>query len=349
MSFSVEIRESHELNAWTGWPSSRDDDDWTTIVVSDIPMDPLTRNHASPTFALPGPTYTDTFLAGLFPSTAPSTIDPSPAQETAGTTLYKSTGPPEPNETSPSSSGTDGSSTVPSGVPLSTTLPQNEDSSQHSKVIKHVAAAVIPLACLAILGVILFLYIRRRRRQKHQTLVQKEMKRHSPDNYSPAAEQQAYYHHPSGTPPPALSPMPPQPVILGPIAPNSNGAYYTGIDTSDVVSMHETHPPPQPTGLGNPFVDPQHEEPPPPYRPRSLAPLSRNTSLRSPPPAALSQTNLMAAQEQTRSPFSDHHDDDNISEFSATAPHYGRRAVDELSVVSDLSYQQDPVVNRPSV
>ncbi|KAF2492435.1 hypothetical protein BU16DRAFT_114302 [Lophium mytilinum] len=342
MSFGVEIREPRESDDWNNWPFSSDDAVWTAPVVSDNPMGSIWTEHLHPTPPVPNPT--NPLLGGLYSSPTPSTTDPVPALETVATTLLQTTGPPKPWETSPNPSGTDGSSTTKSPVPVSTTLPQDDDGSQHSKLVKHVAAAVIPLACLAILGVILFLYIRRRRRHKNQALAQQEMMKRD----IPAVEQ-AYYHRPSGPPPPGLSPMPPQPVILGPISPNSNGAYYTGIDTSDVVSMHEAHPPPQPTGLGNPFVDPQHEEPPPPYRPRSLAPLSRNTSLRSPPPAALSQTNLMAAQEHTLSPFSDPHDDDNISEFSATAPHYGRRAVDELSVVSDLSYQQDPVVNRPSV
>jgi hypothetical protein len=156
-----------------------------------------------------------------------------------------------------------------------------------------------------------------------------------------------HYVVPPVLPPPARSPVAPQPVILGPIVPGSNGAYYTGIDTSDVVSMHDT------TGTDNPFVDQSdpHGEPPPPYRPRSIAAtISRNTSLRQAPPAALSETNLMAVHGQIpRSPFADPHDD-AISEFSEpTRRRFGRRNEDELSVVSDLSYQQEPVIVRPTV
>jgi len=207
--------------------------------------------------------------------------------------------------------------------------------------IQIIVAVILPLIFTAILGVILFFYLRRRRRQKAQAQVQ-EMKTRASGNYP-----RPRYVVPPVLPPPAGSPVAPQPVILGPIVPGSNGAYYTGIDTSDVVSMHDT------TGTGNPFVDQSdpHDEPPPPYRPRSIAAtISRNTSLRQAPPAALSETNLMAAHGQIpRSPFADPHDD-GISEFSEpTRRRFSRRNEDELSVVSDLSYQQEPVIVRPAV
>jgi len=225
--------------------------------------------------------------------------------------------------------------------PNSQTSANSGDGSHPITTMQIMAAAVMPLVFMAILGVILFFYLRRRRRQKAQVKVQ-EMKTQTSGNYS-----RPHYVVPPVLPPPAGSPVAPQPVILGPIVPGSNGAYYTGIDTSDVVSMHDT------TGTDNPFVnqsDP-HDEPPPPYRPRSIAAtISRNTSLRQAPPAALSETNLMTAHGQIpRSPFADPHDD-AISEFSEpTRRRFGRRNEDELSIVSDLSYQQEPVIVRPTV
>lgn len=221
------------------------------------------------------------------------------------------------------------------------TSAQSGDGSHSLTTNQMMAAVLLPLIFMAILGVILFFYLRRRRRQKAQAQVQ-EMKTQTSGNYP-----RPHYVVPPVLPPPAGSPVAPQPVILGPIVPGSNGAYYTGIDTSDVVSMHDT------TGTDNPFVnqsDP-HDEPPPPYRPRSIAAtISRNTSLRQAPPAALSETNLMAAHGQIpRSPFADPHDD-AISEFSEpTRRRFSRRNEDELSVVSDLSYQQEPVIVRPTV
>ncbi|OCK84244.1 hypothetical protein K432DRAFT_289345 [Lepidopterella palustris CBS 459.81] len=228
--------------------------------------------------------------------------------------------------------------------PASSSTSSTDDSSHHKAIYS--AAIVLPIIFLGILGVLVFLYIRRRRRQKAQIQMQ-EMKMQSNTSTQP------HYAAPPVLPPPTVSLITPQPVILGPISGSSNGAYYTGIDTSDVVSVHDTMGPNM-TGLGNPFADSvdNQEEPPPPYRPRSLAPpISRDTSLRQTPPAALSQTNLMAAHLQNpRSPFADPHDDDAISEVSEpTGPRVGRRNDDEFSAVSDISYQQDPVISRPAV
>jgi len=340
MTFRVEIRHPDEPEE-PGWLRTQSGDDNFSSAMAgftiSFPGSPESISHPLipiSTPIIPGESSL---------SEAPSTTRTSPVQETSGSAPFRSTGPSGPYESGPYSTSTyDPNSFL--GAPTSTPE-KNDDSSGHSSSKAHIALGAAMFMVVAILGVILFLYLRRRRRQKRQALGQQELKSPNPTTYPPVAQQQAYYGAPPG-PPSTLSPMlpQPQPVILGPITPNSNGAYYTGIDTSDVVSMHE------PTGLGNPFVDPQHEEPPPPYRPRSMAPLSRDSSLRSPPQAALSQTNLMAAQGQCQSPFRDPHDDDNISEFSAAGHHqYGRRAVDELSVVSDLSYQHEPAIERPAV
>jgi hypothetical protein len=98
----------------------------------------------------------------------------------------------------------------------------------------------------------------------------------------------------------------------------------------------------------NPFNDNESlVEPPPPYRPRSAVPpsftnSSRHSSFRvSVAPLATSRTHLIE-----RSPFDDSVDDDVVSDLSG--PSAGRHD-DDMSAVSDLSYQQDPVVNRTSL
>ncbi|KAF2828181.1 hypothetical protein CC86DRAFT_369306 [Ophiobolus disseminans] len=145
-------------------------------------------------------------------------------------------------------------------------------------------------------------------------------------------------------PPP--NPSAPPPVILGPIPSGANGAYFTGIDTSDVVSMTSAsnlrH------GPANHLSDNDSlAEPPPPYRPRSVAPpsftnSSRHSSFRaSVAPPTTSRTRLIE-----RSPFEDPEDDDVVSELSGPT---ARLSEDAMSAVSDISYQNDPVVNRSSI
>ena len=206
------------------------------------------------------------------------------------------------------------------------------------------AAATSSMMVLVLIGIIALFY-RKRKRQRQQTLrsqMQQLKNREGPSMPVHTRTSTIYpqYAPPNLTPPPPL--VTSQPVILGPIAPGSNGAYYTGIDTSDIMSVHDR------AGLGNPFADGDslNEEPPPPYRPRSLGPMSRNTSLRT-PPAAASRTNATEGNYQSvRSPFADPLDDDAISDMSGPTM---RGSHDRMSVVSDLSYQEDPIVTRPAV
>lgn len=221
----------------------------------------------------------------------------------------------------------------------------------------YAAAGITPVVVI-ILGFFVFCFWRKRRRQKQPVVEQgqgEEMKMHpkpgampyvapiTPPSPPPAA---VLLHSPS-TP---LSNQPPtasssQPVILGPIPSGSNGAYLTGIDTSDLVSMTSAG------GISrqgtivdrDPFADGRSlEEAPPPYRPSSLPPVSiastsRNSSIRiSAPPNMASTTYLI------ENPFSDP-EDDEISEISG--PTVGRNT-DAISDVSDLSYQVDPIVGR---
>ncbi|KAF2008989.1 hypothetical protein BU24DRAFT_415348 [Aaosphaeria arxii CBS 175.79] len=255
----------------------------------------------------------------------------------------------------------------------------------HHKGMVMAMGVAVPLLVLAGIAILAFIVLRKRRRNKRQAIAHAQAQVDQMKYSGRPSHIAAHYHVPP--PPPSTSPQFPQPsaqppysgppgqpppVILGPIVPGSNGAYFTGIDTSDVVSVNNDHPPYPPpglndrTGLGNPFADNNsiNDEPPPPYRPRSIAALSRDSSLRSqsrnpppppfppqlPPIADHSRTNLLDAfPSQTgssRSPFADpdsDSDDDAISQISGRAP---RRARETMSDVSDMSYQQDP---RPGV
>jgi len=327
MIYRVANRNAHDNDPWE---SEKENQNWSPSVISEISSNMWTH--------LP---HTEGDLNPPFTGGSSPTSLPPPASTV---TYDTSTQSPVPTTAAQQSNGISGAwptSTGSADVVNRPNSPTSGDGSHPLTTIQIMAAVLLPLIFMAILGVILFFYLRRRRRQKAQTQVQ-EMKTQASGNYP-----RPHYVAPPVLPPPARSPVAPQPVILGPIVPGSNGAYYTGIDTSDVVSMHDT------TGTDNPFVDQSdpHGEPPPPYRPRSIAAtISRNTSLRQATPAALSETNLMAAHGQIpRSPFADPHDD-AISEFSEpTRRRFGRRNEDELSVVSDLSYQQEPVIVRPTV
>ena len=107
-------------------------------------------------------------------------------------------------------------------------------------------------------------------------------------------------------------------------------SYYTGIDTSDAISLAERQPQPA-TAMS--------DEPPPPYRPRSVPPVSRGHSLR--------VTDGLAGYQpgqNMRSPFDDPVDeDDGLSDLGNDC---GGRDVDRLSAVSDLSYQEEPTAVR---
>jgi hypothetical protein len=133
------------------------------------------------------------------------------------------------------------------------------------------------------------------------------------------------------------------PVIL---STTMNNGFYTGIDTSDAVSLNDTRSMASHDTFG--------EEPPPPYRPRSVPPISRETSVRTSIMSAtpdrnssirshrntLSSGSIIRRSNEVRSPFDDpeeeDEDDDTQSEVSTVR---GRDETDRLSMVSDLSYQ----------
>ncbi|UPX16666.1 uncharacterized protein EKO05_0007055 [Ascochyta rabiei] len=235
----------------------------------------------------------------------------------------------------------------------------------------YAAAGVTPVVVMA-LGFIVFYCIRKRRRQRQAAITHghvEEMKMQqkpivfpyiappSPPpailpQYSPPSPSSRQPPSPSSRQPPSPSSRHPptasssQPVILGPIPTGNNGAYLTGMDTSDLVSMTSAS---NISRMGtivdrDPFADGRSlEEAPPAYRPSSLPPaslasISRNSSVRiAGRLPTMSQTHLIE-----RSPFDDP-EDDEISELSG--PTLGRDA-DAMSDISELSYQIEPVVGR---
>lgn len=221
----------------------------------------------------------------------------------------------------------------------------------------YAAAGIVPVFFI-IAGVFAFFHLRKRRRQRqvaHQQGHLEEMKMHpkpvampyiapiTPPSPPPAVLPQYSPSTPSSSHPPTASSS--QPIILGPIPSGNNGAYLTGMDTSDVVSM---------TSAGgvsrqgtivdrDPFADGRSlEEAPPPYRPSSLPPVSiastsRNSSLRIAAPR-----NITSTTQLIEDPFGDP-EDDEVSEIEG--PTLGRNS-DTMSDVSELSYQLDPVAGR---
>jgi hypothetical protein len=223
---------------------------------------------------------------------------------------------------------------------------RNRGQDYHSQAPIYAAAALVPVAVLAIIGAIVFVCLRRRKRRRLEAATAaanvREMKAHSKPTIEP-------YMAPSSLPSAVLPnyypPVSSRPIILGPIPSGTNGAYLTGIDTSDMVSVISANQ--FRTSMADPLADGRSlEEPPPPYRPRSMAPssigsTSRHSSVRvAAHPPDTSQTHLIE-----RSPFDDP-EDDNISELSGFTI---RRETDAASAVSDLSYQLDPVVGRTSL
>jgi hypothetical protein len=116
-------------------------------------------------------------------------------------------------------------------------------------------------------------------------------------------------------------------------------SYYTGIDTSDHLSITQS------ISSGGTYVD-GGDEPPPPYRPRSVPPISRETSLRL-PNAVAPRNSVRRSRDLIRSPFDDQEEED-VSDMEEP-PSIRRVDADQLSAVSDLSYQQEPTTTHSTV
>jgi hypothetical protein len=246
---------------------------------------------------------------------------------------------------------------APTGDGISDLQNNGADNSPNRTPI-YAAAGVTPVMVI-IIGFFVFCCLRKRRRQRRAAAEHghiEEMKMQpkpvqmpyiapiTPPSPPPAVLLQYSPSTPSSSHPPTASSS--QPVILGPIPSGNNGAYLTGMDTSDLVSMTSAS---NISRMGtvvdrDPFADGRSlEEAPPPYRPSSLPPASlastsRNSSIRiAAPPQMTSRTQLIE-----RSPFDDP-EDNEVSELSG--PTLGQ-STDAMSDVSDLSYQVDPVVGR---
>ncbi|KAF2086341.1 hypothetical protein K490DRAFT_66893 [Saccharata proteae CBS 121410] len=259
------------------------------------------------------------------------------------------------DSTGTTSSSADNGSSSPSGSAIS------NGSGNHGGLSTGMitAVVVIPLVVILVLGFAGFL-IHRRRKAQHEVQQERaleEMKmrgRHDfggaggaggvPGSQSPSPSYQSSpYQDSSSTPPPAhTSPTLAAPIIIAPMG-SGNGAYFTGIDTSEALSVRSSER--EPSG-GFMLDGEHHEEPPPPYRPASVPALSRDSSMRQPGgPGNASSSHLMAGSPDTviRSPFADPPEEDAMSDVSTPTGTYARRYDDdESSFVSEISYQDGP-------
>jgi len=119
-------------------------------------------------------------------------------------------------------------------------------------------------------------------------------------------------------------------------------SYYTGIDTSDGISLAEAR-------SHVSYADSQ-DEPPPPYRPASVPPISRDNSMRVSNGIILGH-NLRNPIREIQSPFDD--PEEEVSDLEGEGQSREQQSIgskstrqpprddDVLSVVSDLSYQEE--------
>jgi len=229
----------------------------------------------------------------------------------------------------------------------------------------------IPLIIIGVSIAALIIIIRARRRQREaEAAGMPEMRNLTPVQ---PRDERAYIRPPSSEPPSSVaersqsdatasaSETPPtqrqsQPVIL---STTMDQAYYTGLDTADQISLSDER-----SHVSADIYD--GDEPPPPYRPRSVPPISRDASVRTSHTTRTSSiarrnqsndqstTHLIAGVRRShdmRSPFEDPEDDDDdasaISDITVRPQRHSQQ--DRLSVVSDLSYQDEPVQGRSSL
>jgi hypothetical protein len=204
---------------------------------------------------------------------------------------------------------------------------------------------IIPLILISLSVLGCFYCIRLRRRQHRQNIgnAGPQMTNMSGVRGGMGLTERAYFG-PVTTPPAAvLSPhTPTSPASSGPppviLSTTMNNTYYTGIDTSDHISLTDQRSHTSAESITG-------DEPPPPYRPASVPPISRETSLRATASNRndpLSGAGLIPRSEEVRSPFDDPEssDDDALSQIS-TIRSYPRRPTDRRSVASDMSYQDE--------
>jgi hypothetical protein len=338
MADSYSRGNAHGREKYNEWHSKSWDDKWLTSPTA-IPLGFTTPSNMlyAPPSAWPTerPTVRPSIWTEEPPQWGSSTFSTSTytqASTYSSSSTSKHTTAPGPvaslNVSPPSSTTVNNSGDTP--------LPGVERKGHTNHGAMYAVAGVVPVVVVTFIGLVVFLCLRKRKRQRRdvatsQVKTQAIQKKSQQSSMAP--------HHiftPSSPPPiarphyatvptqlsPLQAPALPTPVILGPIGSGPNGAYLTGIDTSEVMSVDDR------TGLGNPFADGDSlkEEPPPPYRPRSVSLSSRNCSLQQSfsshrsslrqSPFTHPQTNLVAQHDQNvRSPFADP-DDDTVSDVS---------------------------------
>jgi hypothetical protein len=201
----------------------------------------------------------------------------------------------------------------------------------HNKASMYAVAAVVPILILAAILAVTLVCLRRRKNHRAEAAMQEmkmephtsEVQPHMAPSTSPVPAVSISQHYATPPPPTHLPPTSTssqfQPIILGPIGSSVNGAYLTGMDTSDMVSITSN------THISmDPFSD-NHSVmgPPPPYRPSSAPPPSfttnsRQSSIRVP-------VSPVCLRDMARSPFDDPDPDMD----------------DGVSVLSDLEVHQD--------
>lgn len=251
---------------------------------------------------------------------------------------------------------------------------QESQNHHHGPSVGVIAAGIIVpiLVCLATITVCIFCvshYRRKARRTQAANMAERtsssemsEVGRAKPSGAG-VPDERAYLAPPN-EPVPASTPLSAIPLAAGAnrqeppviLSTTMNNTYYTGIDTSDHISLSDQRSMASHDTFG--------EEPPPPYRPRSVPPISRETSVRtsiiSTPNRnssirsrceTLSGGSIIRRSNEVRSPFDDpeEEEEDDISDTSTIRESSSRRDADRLSVVSDLSYQDEPASSHSHV
>jgi hypothetical protein len=216
-----------------------------------------------------------------------------------------------------------------------------EPVAEHSSASRSIQLGMIGFTlviCIIIAAALLFWRKRRRQRKLHgqvtETIARGEMKaKERPLMAGPGTT----FAQPVVAQAIASSPPPPLPVILP-----MNGAYMSGLDTADMVSVRSGT---NRTGLGDPFADGNSMvgQPPPPYRPRSTAPPSYGGTPRSTAPASLATASRNSSLRSTYDPYShtSHSYTNTNQNGDEQNPFADPDDDDAVSVMSDNTLRQD--------
>ncbi|KAF4535386.1 uncharacterized protein LTHEOB_2378 [Lasiodiplodia theobromae] len=327
----------------TGLPS------WMSLSTDDLP-DALKSRLQSTTSAQP------TAVSSTLIPISKTSVTVTPATELGNPGAHVGSSATHGAPSSTSAPGQAGSS---ASAASSTSAEQDHDSGPPLGLI--LAGVIIPVLVISLLAFTAFVVMRRRRQKRdaERAMAADEMKfRHSDDSQQPPFVQQPPVQEPPAIREPspqdsprAVTPVPaPPPVIVSAMNPANNSSYFTGIDTSEALSVrtNSVRSGQRPAGF---MLDGEfHEEPPPPYRPRSVPPISRGSSMRTNYRADYASSQPLHDHTRVVNPFADPSDDDNVSIMSGPPMNpFAREADDHLSVVSDMSYQHEPATVHQSV